>query len=103
MKPLSFLLILSTLLLTSCMSYDLSRRITQQGNLLPASKIAQLKVGMSKSDVAHLMGTSLVYATFNPERVDYAYTWQKGTQTMEVRYATLTFKQDRVVKIEHRP
>ena len=96
-------LLFLTLTLTHCLSYDLSRRVVQQGNLLPASKIAQLKVGMSKSAVAHLMGTSLVYSTFNPERVDYAYTWRRGTPPPHVKYVTLTFKNNRVIHIAHHP
>lgn len=102
MQRLIFPLLL-TLTLTHCLSYDLSRRITQQGNLLPATKIAQLKVGMSKSEVTQLMGSSLVYSTFDPERVDYAYTWREGTSPLHIRYVTLTFKHGNVVRIEHHP
>lgn len=102
MSRLFFLIPLFCMLtLPHCMSYDLSRRTIQQGNLIKAEKVAKLKLGMSKSDVEHLMGNSLVYATFNPHRVDYAYTWQQGSHRMQVKYVTLNFKGDKLVRIEH--
>lgn len=92
---------LSLFTLTQCTSYDFARRVAQQGNLLPKDKIDRLKVGMSKSDVAILMGTSLLSPTFNNDRWDYAYTWRKGNGSMEVRHVCLHFKNDRLTKIEH--
>jgi outer membrane protein assembly factor BamE len=85
--------------LTSC-TYDLSRRVVQQGNLLPESKISRLNVGMSKSDVAMLMGNSLISPVFNDNRWDYAYTWRKGSNSLLVKHVILYFSKDRLVKIE---
>lgn len=95
--------ILLSLSLTQCTSYDFARRISQQGNLLPQTKIARLKIGMSKNDVAILMGTSLISPTFNNDRWDYAYTWRKGAGPMEIRNVVLYFSRDRLVRIEQRP
>ncbi len=92
-----------TLTLTHCISYDSSRRIVQQGNLLPQSKIERLKTGMSKNDVAILMGTSLLSPTFNNDRWDYAYTWRKGTGPLKVRNLSLYFSNNRLARIEHKP
>lgn len=89
--------------LTQCVSYDFSRRIVQQGNLIPADKIARLKVGMGKEDVAILMGTSLISPTFNNDRWDYAYTWRRGSGTMEIRNAILYFSHGTLSRIEHKP
>lgn len=96
----SLLLICS---LTQCISYDLSRHFVQQGNLLPASKVQRLKIGMSRQDVHQLMGSSLVHDIFNPSRVDYAYTWQKGNAPITIKYVALTFKHDRLIDIQHFP
>lgn len=95
--------ILLTVSLTQCVSYDFSRRIVQQGNLIPSSKIDRLKIGMSKEDVAILMGTSLLSPMFNNERWDYAYTWRRGTSSMEIRNAVLYFSKGRLARIEHKP
>ncbi len=92
-----------TLTLTQCVSYDFSRRIAQQGNLLPQDKIERLKVGMSKNDVAILMGTSLLSPTFNNDRWDYAYTWRRGSGSLEIRNISLYFVNGSLARIERKP
>lgn len=89
--------------LTACTSYDYAQRVVEQGNLLPMAKINRLKVGMSKRDVAILMGTSLISPMFNNNRWDYAFTTRKGNNATTVRNLSLFFKGDRLVKIEHHP
>jgi outer membrane protein assembly factor BamE len=95
--------ILLTTTLTQCVSYDFSHRITQQGNLIPSSKLERLKIGMSKNDVALLMGSSLMSPTFNDDRWDYAYTWRRGSNAMEIRTAMLYFAKNTLVRVEHKP
>ena len=92
-----------TLLLTNCASYDFSRRVVQQGNLLPPSKIERLKIGMSKEDATILMGDSLLSPTFNNDRWDYAYTWRKGSGPVEIHTLSLYFKHGALARIEQHP
>lgn len=67
------------LLLTHCISYDLSRRVVQQGNSLPAATVARLKLGMSKQDVIQLLGSSLMHNIFDANHLVYAYSlWRDG-------------------------
>ena len=100
MRILPFLLsALILFTLTQCVSYDFSRRITQQGNLLPASKVNRLKVGLSKNDAAILMGTSLISPLFNQDRWDYAYTWRRGTGPIEIHHVSLYFSHGLLTKI----
>ncbi|KTD17594.1 outer membrane protein assembly factor BamE [Legionella jordanis] len=89
--------------LTNCASYDFSRRIVQQGNLLPQSKIERLKLGMSKQDAAILMGTSLLNPMFNNDRWDYAYTFRRGTGPLQMQNLSLYFAHDRLIRIERKP
>lgn len=91
------------LTLTHCASFNFSRRVVQQGNLLPREKIERLKIGMSKNDAAILMGTSLLSPTFNNNRWDYAYTWRKGNGAMEIRNLSLYFSHNTLSRIEHKP
>lgn len=98
-----FLTIILSTLLTNCASYDFSRRIVQQGNLLPQSKIERLQIGMSKQDAATLMGTSLLSPTFNNNRWDFAYTLRKGNNPLQVHNLSLYFNNDRLARIEHHP
>lgn len=95
------ILISITLSLTNCMSYDFARRVVQQGNLLPKSKIERLHIGMSKDDVAILMGTSLISPMFNNNRWDYAYTWRKGNGKTRICSITLYFANNTLVKIDN--
>ncbi len=92
--------IIFTLTLTHCASYDFSRRVVRQGNLLPESKIERLKTGMSKNDAAILMGTSLLNPVFNNDRWDYAYTYRKGNGPLLVRSVSLYFSHNHLVRIE---
>ena len=104
MRIKSILVIVSLVLsLTHCMSYDFARRIVQQGNQLPAEKLERLHIGMDKNDAAILMGTSLMSPVFNNDRWDYAYTWRRGNNPTSIRSLTLYFKNDRLVRIEHKP
>jgi outer membrane protein assembly factor BamE len=89
--------------LTSCASYDFSRRVVQQGNLLPQEKISRLKIGLSKEDTALLMGSSLLSPTFDNNRWDYAYTLRKGNHPLEVHNLILYFSQNRLSRVEHQP
>ena len=54
-----------------CVSYDLSRQIVQQGNLLPESKINKIHLGMDKETVSQVLGSSLVTPLFNNNHWDY--------------------------------
>lgn len=86
--------------LTQCMSYDFSRRVVKQGNLLSQSKLERLKLGMSKQDVAILMGTSLLSPLFNNNRWDYVYTVRKGSNALQIHRVSLYFSQDALSRIE---
>jgi outer membrane protein assembly factor BamE len=92
-----------TFTLSQCASYDFARRISQQGNLLTPSKLQRLRVGMSKDDVAVLMGTSLLSPIFNNNRWDYAYTWRRGNNSMEKRHVSLYFSNGVLARIERKP
>lgn len=100
-RMIQSLLILT--LITGCSSYDFSRRPIQQGNLLNPASVARLKTGMSREDVSILMGTSLLSPMFSSNRWDYAYTTRKGSGSNDVRHLTLTFSNNQLVQIEHRP
>lgn len=87
--------------LSHCASYETGNRIVQQGNLLPQHKIKQLHVGMSKTAVASLMGTSLISPMFTNDRWDYAYTWRKGSTVDKIKYVSIYFSNDQVTEIKH--
>ena len=45
----------------------------QQGNILDASALAELRAGMSKKQVRFLLGNPIINDTFHPHRWDYIY------------------------------
>ncbi len=91
---------LSFSLLSNCAQYDFSNRTVQQGNILSPKIVERLKIGMTKEDVAILLGTSLLSPTFNLNRWDYAYTKRKGSAANTVRHLSLYFSDNRLVRIE---
>jgi outer membrane protein assembly factor BamE len=55
-----------------------------------------LKPGMSKNQVAYVMGTPLIIDTFHPDRWDYIYSLHPGNGQREQRRITVYFKQDQL-------
>lgn len=103
MRKLNYLIyLILAVSLTGCASYDFSHRIIQQGNLIPETKIQQIKPGMSKEQVAITMGSSLLSPTFNNDRWDYAYTWRRGTGPMTIRHVSFHFRGGVVSRIEYK-
>lgn len=94
-----FTLLVITCLLSSCLSYDFSRRVVQQGNLLAPRSLQKVHLGMSKEDVAITLGTSLISPLFCQDRWDYAYTWRKGNGPLLLRHVSLYFKNNHLTKI----
>jgi len=68
----------------------------QQGNDVTQEMIAQLKPGMTKNQVAYVMGTPLIIDTFHPNRWDYLYSYHPGNGQREQRHITLHFKEDQL-------
>lgn len=66
----------------------------QQGNLIPQSRIERLKVGMTKNDVARIMGTTLLMTPFSDSHWDYAYVKRVGSDTVMKKHLVLDFDGD---------
>ena len=64
----------------------------QQGNDITQDMISQLKPGMTKNQVAYVMGTPLIIDTFHPDRWDYIYSFHPGNGQREQRRITIYFK-----------
>ena len=72
----------------------------QQGNLLKDKDIAQVEVGMTRSQVQFLLGTPMIADSFHRDRWDYAYTLRKGrSNEIERRWIVVYFESDRVAKV----
>ena len=73
----------------------------QQGNLLDAEQVDQVEVGMTRSQVRYLLGTPMVIDSFDRERWDYIYSYQRGHSRQIVkRHLVIWFDGDKVTRIE---
>jgi outer membrane protein assembly factor BamE len=71
----------------------------QQGNIITEEMVDRLEPGMTKRQVQFLLGTPVLTDFFRTDRWDYTYTIQRGHQPMEIRYLTLFFQDDSLVRI----
>ena len=71
----------------------------QQGNALSNETASQLKLGMSKSEVASLLGTPLLQDNFRNNRWDYVYSNKQGRRAPKKKNITLHFQNDLLIKI----
>ncbi len=77
------------------------RMSIQQGNYLDPNAVAQLKEGMTRSQVRYLLGTPMVPDAFNETRWDYLYYLKRGRiRAAEQRRLTVWFEDDKVTRIE---
>jgi outer membrane protein assembly factor BamE len=71
-----------------------------QGNLVKEEDLAQLEVGMTKSQVRFLLGTPMVDDPFNRDRWDYVYYLKLGRDdAMFKRWVSVYFEDDVVSDI----
>ena len=86
------------LLLSNCSTYKMD---VQQGNALSNDVVAQLARGMSKDEVASLLGTPLLQDSFRQNRWDYIYFAQKGTnESPNKQGITLLFQDERLIEVK---
>jgi outer membrane protein assembly factor BamE len=89
--------ILAALCLTACVY----RIDIQQGNLLEDKDIAQVEVGMTRSQVQFLLGTPMVADSFHRDRWDYAYYLRRGrSRDVERRWLIVYFEKERVARVD---
>ena len=71
----------------------------QQGNVVNAKMMLQLRPDMTKSQVRFIMGTPLVQDSFHRDRWDYLYQMRKGGALIEQRHVILEFEGDALKRV----
>lgn len=66
----------------------------QQGNVITQDMIDQLKPGMTRSQVAFVMGEPIARNTFNEDRWDYIYTVEIPGILKDQKRVSLYFEND---------
>ena len=96
-KLFQSILLCSTLLLTACSTSHFPwvyRLDIEQGNIVDDEKLAQVKTGMTRSQVRFLLGEPMIKDTFNQNRWDYYYSFETGKGLVQRRLLTLNFDGD---------
>jgi len=98
-------LVLITCLAMSACSNDFRipfvyRLDIHQGNIFSQDMVDQLKPGMTKRQVAFIMGTPLIEDTFHNGRWDYVYSNEPGGEDRVMKRFTALFENDELVGVE---
>ncbi len=71
-----------------------------QGNIIEQEMIDQLKPGMNKRQVHHIMGSPLLIDTFHQERWDYFYSLKQEGELQEQKRISLFFEGEKLARLE---
>ncbi len=72
----------------------------QQGNILVQEDVDNIKPGMSKRQIAIILGTPAIADPFNQNRWDYINTYKLKGEANVVKRLTLFFDDNKLVKTE---
>jgi outer membrane protein assembly factor BamE len=81
-------LLLATSLFTACSTYKMD---IQQGNVIEQEALNNLRVGMSRGQVASLLGSPLMQDDFHQNRWDYVFYLKKPGQKTEKKSVAVIF------------
>jgi len=100
-KPLVLIACLAISACTDAVRIPFVYRIDiHQGNIFDQEMVDQLKPGMTKRQVAFIMGTPLVEDAFHGDRWDYVYSNEPGGEDRVEKKFTTVFKKDELVGVE---
>lgn len=78
--------------LTACAPYRID---IQQGNIVSAEQLAQVRVGMTRDQVRYVFGTPLLTDVFHARQWDYVYHFEDGkTRAIQQRRLSIRFGAD---------
>jgi outer membrane protein assembly factor BamE len=99
-KSLALLLLAGAMLSPACVY----RMPIQQGNFLDKKQVDQLETGMTRSQVAFLLGTPMVPNGFDRDRWDYYYFAQYSRKYRPDTFrVTVYFKDEKVDHVDKPP
>jgi outer membrane protein assembly factor BamE len=93
---LLILVLLAAMTLGGCGFLQPHRVPVQQGNVVTQQMIDQLEPGMTRRQVAYVLGEPVLRNEFEPNRWDYVYSIYDRDRRLEVRRVSLFFREDRL-------
>jgi outer membrane protein assembly factor BamE len=97
------LVLISALFLSACSLERLPgvyRLDIHQGNIVTQEMVDQLKPGLTKRQVAFIMGTPLLRDMFHSERWDYVYSNQPSGEDRLQKTLSLEFDGDELIGVQ---
>ena len=86
--------LLSFLFISACSIPQVYKLTVQQGNIVTQEMVDELKVGITKRQVAYVMGTPLIRSPFQQNRWDYLYTLERRDKIVKDYQVTVFFEGD---------
>lgn len=103
-SPVALRLVAVLLACSALLGGCVYRMAIQQGNFLDAAQVAQLEAGMTRSQVAFLLGTPMIPNGFDRDRWDYFYYLKdRRNHPADERRVTVYFKDDKVERVTQGP
>lgn len=101
-SPSTIAALLLTVALAGCESWVYKVDV-QQGNIIEASAVEKLQMGMNKDQVRFLLGSPAVTDIFHANRWDYVYYLKPGRGKTQLRSLSVHFEDGRVTRLQRRP
>jgi outer membrane protein assembly factor BamE len=101
-KLLISLLFIASLLVGGCSTNKIPgvyRPDIQQGNVVTQEMVDKLRPGMTRQQVAYVMGTPLLVDVFHQDRWDYLYSMEASGEERRQEKISIYFEDDRLVRI----
>ncbi|EKE01885.1 MAG: hypothetical protein ACD_21C00027G0001 [uncultured bacterium] len=95
----ALLIFLAVIALTGCGKLHPYYVDVQQGNILDQETVTKLHTGLSKNEVASILGAPLLNDIFETNVWTYVYTKQINGGKIEKKKLVLEFKQGKLVQI----
>ena len=86
-------------LASACQVIKMHRPVLQQGNLITQTMVDELKPGMTKEQVAFVLGRPVHLNTFNTNHWDYIYTLEDREGERVRKHLSVTFENEKLVEI----
>jgi outer membrane protein assembly factor BamE len=102
-KLLISLLLFASLLSGGCSTDKIPgvyRPDIQQGNVVTQGMVDKLRPGMTRQQVAYIMGTPLLVDVFHQNRWDYLYSMEPGDEDRQQERISIYFEEGRLARIE---
>src|SRR5262245_58027295 len=93
----AFILFIAALALVACSWLPRVHRVViQQGNVISQEMVDKLKPGMTRRQIAFIMGEPVLRDTFDPDRWDYVYSIDIPNYAKQVVHLSLFFQNDQL-------